>query len=77
MPFQILFALAVVAAIFVVLRAALRLLTQPNPLVHDAISLMRWLILILVSLTGIPIRSRCVAGYLEVRVGNISGSLFK
>ena len=50
MPFQILFALAVVVAIFVVLRAALRLLTQPNPLVHDAISLMRWLILILVSL---------------------------
>ena len=50
MPYQILFALAVVAAIFVVLRAALRLLTQPNPLVHDAISLMRWLILILVSL---------------------------
>lgn len=50
MPFQILFALAVVAAIFVVLRSAVRLLTQQNPLVHDAISLMRWLILILVSL---------------------------
>lgn len=50
MPFQILFSLAVVAAIFVVLRSAVRLLSQPNPLVHDAISLMRWLILILVSL---------------------------
>jgi len=50
MSFQILFALAAVTAIFFVLRAALPLLTHPKPLSRDVVSLIRWLILILVSL---------------------------